>query len=73
MRHLVSSPLKDCFRSLFCAWVPAGHGSGIGQMMKDVSRISLVCSFSIFQVRKDPVWSSPRLVTQRIDGVSTKV
>jgi hypothetical protein len=34
--------------------------SGIAQMIKDVSCIYLVCSFSIFQVRNDPVWSSPR-------------
>jgi hypothetical protein len=40
-------------------------------MMKDISRISLVCSFAIFQARNDPVWSSPRLVTQHIDGVPT--
>jgi hypothetical protein len=42
-------------------------------MMEDISRISLVFSFSIFQVHNDPVWSSPRLVTQRIDGVLTDV
>jgi hypothetical protein len=42
---------------------------GIGQMMKDVSRIYLVCLFSIFQARNDPVWSSPCLVTWNIDGV----
>jgi hypothetical protein len=35
--------VKDWLWSLFRAWVPAGHRSGIGQMMKDVSRISLVC------------------------------
>jgi hypothetical protein len=40
--------VKDCLRSLFRAWVPAGYRSGIRQMMKDVSRISLVCSFAIF-------------------------
>jgi hypothetical protein len=43
--------VKDRLRSLFRAKVPAGHRSGIGQMMKDVSRISLVCSFAIFQGR----------------------
>jgi hypothetical protein len=29
--------VKDCFRSLLWAWVPAGHRSGIGQMMKDAA------------------------------------
>jgi hypothetical protein len=51
----------------------AGQRSVIGQMMKDVSRISLVCSFSIFQARNDPVRSSPHLVTQLIDGMPTEV
>jgi hypothetical protein len=27
--------------------------------------------FAIFQARNDPVWFSPRLVTQHIDGVPT--
>ena len=63
--------VKDRLRLLFRACVPAGHRSGIGQMMKDVSRISLVCSFAIFQARNDPVWFSPRLVTRHIDGVPT--
>jgi hypothetical protein len=53
------------------AWVPAGHRSGIGQMMKDVSRISLVYLFAIFQARNDPVLFSPSLVIQLIDGVPT--
>jgi hypothetical protein len=68
--HIFKS-LKDRFRLLFWAWVPAGHRSGIGQMMKEVSRISLVCSFTIFQARNDPVWFSPCLVTRHIDGVPT--
>ena len=68
--HIVKS-VKDRLRSLFRAWLPAGHRSGIGQMIKDVSRISLVCSFAIFQARNDPVWFSPRLVTRHIDGVPT--
>jgi hypothetical protein len=59
--HIIKS-VKDRFRSLFQAWVPAGHRLGIGQMMKDISRISLVCSFAIFQARNDPVWFSQRLV-----------
>jgi hypothetical protein len=54
--------VTDHLRSLFRAWVPEGHRSGIGQMMRDISRISLVCSFAIYQARNDPVWSSPRLV-----------
>jgi hypothetical protein len=53
---------KDRLRSLFRAWVPAGHSSDIGQMIKDISRISLVCSFAIFQARNDPVWFFPCLV-----------
>jgi hypothetical protein len=45
--HILKS-IKDCLWSLFWAWVPASHRSGIEQMMKYVSRISLVCSFAIF-------------------------
>jgi hypothetical protein len=66
--HIIKS-VKDHLRSLFRAWVPARHRSGIGQMMKDVSRISLVCLFAIFQACNDPVWFSPCLVMQHIDGV----
>jgi hypothetical protein len=68
--HIVKS-VKDHLRSLFRAWVPAGHRSGIRQMIKDISRISLVCLFAIFQARNDPVWFSPCLVTRHIDGVPT--
>jgi hypothetical protein len=68
--HIVKS-IKDRLWLLFRAWVPAGHRSGIGQMMKDVSRISLVCSFAIFQASNDPVWFSPRLVMRHIDEVPT--
>jgi hypothetical protein len=68
--HIVKS-VMDRLRSLFQAWLPAGHRSGIGQMIKDVSRISLVCSLAIFQARNDPVWFSPRLVMRHIDGVPT--
>jgi hypothetical protein len=46
--HILKS-VKDPLWSLFRAWVPAGDRSGTGQMMKEVSRIYLVCSFSIFQ------------------------
>jgi hypothetical protein len=68
--HILKS-VKDRLWSLFLAWVPAGHRSGIGQMMKDVSRISLVCSLAIFQACNDPVWFSLHLVMQHIDGVPT--
>jgi hypothetical protein len=68
--HIFKS-VKDRFQLLFWASVPAGHRSGIGQMIKDVSRISIVCSFAIFQARIDPVWFSPHLVVQRIDRVPT--
>jgi hypothetical protein len=68
--HIVKS-VKDPLRSFFRAWLPAGHRSGIEQMIKDVSWISLVCSFAIFQARNDPVWFSPCLVTQHIDEVPT--
>jgi hypothetical protein len=70
--HILKS-VKDRLQSLFQAWVPAGHRSDIGQMMKVVSRISLVCSFSIFQARNDPVWSSLHLVTHHIDAVPMNV
>jgi hypothetical protein len=66
--HIVGS-VGDPLRSLFWAWLPAGHGSGMGQMIKDVNRISLVCSFAIIQARSDPVWFSPCLVMRHIDGV----
>jgi hypothetical protein len=68
--HIIKS-VKDRLRSLFRASVPAGHRSGFGQMMKDVIRISLVCSFAIFQACNDPVWFSPHPVMQHIDEVST--
>jgi hypothetical protein len=51
--HIIKS-VKDCFLSLFRAWVATGHRSGFGQMMKDFIRISLVCLFAIFQARNDP-------------------
>jgi hypothetical protein len=52
--HIVKS-VKDCFWLLFKACLPAGHRSSFRQMTKDISRISLVCSFAIFQARNDPV------------------
>jgi hypothetical protein len=41
-RGRIIKSVKDRLWSLFRAWVPAGHRSGIGQMMKDVSRNSLI-------------------------------
>jgi hypothetical protein len=55
--------VKDPLRSLFQAWVPAGHRLGIAQMIKLVCWISLMCLFSIFQACNDPAWFSPHLVT----------
>jgi hypothetical protein len=45
--HIIKS-VKDHLWLLYWAWVPAGHRTSIGQMKKDVSRISLVCLFAIF-------------------------
>ena len=36
-----------------------------GRLNLDCSRISLLCSYSIFCARKEPSWSSPRLLTVR--------
>jgi hypothetical protein len=47
--HIVKS-VGDHLRSLFRAWLPAGHGSGVGQMMGDVGGISLVCSLPCFRL-----------------------
>jgi hypothetical protein len=68
--HIVES-VKDPLWLLFWAWAPASHRSGIGRMMKFVSRISLVCSFAIFLACNNPVWFSQRLVTRHTDGVPT--
>jgi hypothetical protein len=67
----VSKLVKDHLRSLFWSWVPPEHRSGVAQMIKYSSWISLVCLFSIFQARNDPVWITPRLVSHHIDGVPT--
>ena len=61
-RGHIFKPAKDRIRSLFQAWVPVGSRSGVAQMIKDASRISLVCSFSIFHARNDPHWITPHLV-----------
>jgi hypothetical protein len=55
-KGLIFKSVKDRLWLLFRAWVPTGHMLGIGQMLKDISRISLVCLFAIFQDRNDPVW-----------------
>jgi hypothetical protein len=65
----ISKVVKDRLWSLFLSWVPLGHRSGVVQMIKYASGISLVCSFSIFQARNVPVWITPRLVSHHIDGV----
>jgi hypothetical protein len=65
----ISNVVKDRLRSLFRSWVPPGHRSGVMQMIKYASWISLVCSFLIFQARNDPVWITPGLVSHHIDGV----
>jgi hypothetical protein len=39
--HILKS-VKDPLQSLFRTCIPADHRSGIGQMMKDLSRVSLV-------------------------------
>jgi hypothetical protein len=69
--HIVKL-VKNRLRSLFRASVPAGHRSGIGQMMVNISRISLVFLFAIFQARNDPVWFSPHLVMRHINRVPTR-
>jgi hypothetical protein len=48
-RGHISKEVKDRFWSLFRSWVPPGHRSGVAQMIKYASWISLVCLFSIFQ------------------------
>jgi hypothetical protein len=67
-RGHISMVVKDRLRSLFWSWVPPGHRSGVTQMIKYASWISLVCSFSIFQARSNPVWITPSLVNYHIDG-----
>jgi hypothetical protein len=65
-RGHISKLVKDHLCSLFRSWVTPGHRSGVAQMVKYVSWISLVCSFSIFQARNDPVLITPRLVSHHI-------
>jgi hypothetical protein len=50
--HTVNSA-KDCFWSLFRAWLPAGHRPGTGQMTKCASRTPHVCLFATPQARND--------------------
>ena len=61
-RGPIFKPAQDRIRSLFQAWVPGGSRSGVAQMIKDASWISLVCLFSLFHARNDPHWITPRLV-----------
>jgi hypothetical protein len=68
-RGHISKVLKDCLWSLFRSWILPGHRSAVAQMIKYASWISLVCSFSIFQARNNPVWITPRLVSHHIKGV----
>jgi hypothetical protein len=65
----ISKVVKDRLWSLFRSWVPPRHRSGVAQMIKYASWISLVGSFSVFQARNDPVWITPHLVSHHIDGV----
>jgi hypothetical protein len=66
--HIVKS-VKDRLHSLLRAWVPAGHRSSFGQMMKDFSKISMVCSFALFQARNDPVWFYSHIVMRHIESL----
>jgi hypothetical protein len=68
-RGHISKVVKDHLGSLFRSWVPLGHRYGVAQMIKYASWISLVCLFSIFQARNNPVWITPHLVTHHIDGM----
>jgi hypothetical protein len=67
-RGHISKLVKDRLLSLFRSWVPPGHRSGVAQMIKYASWISLVRLFSIFQARNNPVWVTPQLVSHHIDG-----
>jgi hypothetical protein len=67
--HILKS-IKDRLRLLFLALVLAGHRSGIGQMMTSAGFLWCVC-LPYFRLAKYPVWFSPCLVTQHIDGVPT--
>jgi hypothetical protein len=49
-RGHISKWVKDSLWSLFWSWFPPGHISGVTQMIKYASWISLVSSFSIFRL-----------------------
>jgi hypothetical protein len=68
-RGHISKLLKDCLGSLIWSWFPPGQRSGVAQMIKYASWISLVCLFSIFQACNNPVWIAPLLVSHHIDWV----
>jgi hypothetical protein len=64
----ISKVVKDRLWFLIQSWVLPGYRSGVAQMIKYASWISLVCSFSIFQARKNPVWNTPHVVSHHIQG-----
>jgi hypothetical protein len=66
--HIIKM-VKDRHRFLFWSWIPPEHRSGVVQMIKYASRISLLCSFSISKARNDPVWITPCLVSHHMEGV----
>jgi hypothetical protein len=66
-RGHISKLVNDSIWSSFQSWVPPGHRSGVMQMVKYASWISLACLFSIFHARNNPVWITPRLVRYHID------
>jgi hypothetical protein len=68
-REHISKVVKDQLQSLSQSWVPPGSRSCVAQMIKYASWISLVCLFSIFKARNDPVWITPHLVSHHIGGV----
>jgi hypothetical protein len=49
-RGHISKVIKDRLWSSFRSWVPPEHRSGVAEMIKFASWISLVCSFSIFRL-----------------------
>jgi hypothetical protein len=64
----ISKLVKDHLQFLFWSWISPGHRSGVAQMIKYASWISLVCLFTIFRLATT-VWITPRLVTHHVDGV----
>jgi hypothetical protein len=58
-RGHISKVVKDHLQSLFQSWEPPRHKSGVMQMVKYASWLSLVCLFSILQARNNHVWITP--------------